>query len=546
MNYLILLLLVLYSSSCSSGISDFESVPRGIENSQMIPSVASLPTPKRFHQEDPLSLSLDSPFVSEENKKRKRRFQAIDIQELLKMSEAEVIEMEVAKSSYNTIEKRAQLKKTLELIASNNYKLFVEDEINFKNSFINSYKTYKKTDKGIFILRYIIMFGSFNLLRIFGREPIQISEYFIPQYRFLIFSKPFDTILRFITSCDHFKYSPEVLKFITDTINLKHPDLPVFLKNILQLIGVIKFDSMKKFIFNPPETVEDFEEFTIEFGRLKSGPRGYEVLRNLVMEKSQLYSNSRKKSVKFVYIKAVLFNDDTGSLANLLSLDEEMLMYVDENCCQFGYKYFTTIMLESLSMNSFKCLEYLLENFPELATATNGQFLMPLEAIMCHEYAYEIYALFDKYQFHVYRIMQVDGVRMHLLEAAFYYSNLTAFIYYANQVGINTAKFMIKSMWPDNESILATILGHRFNIQFIKYIVELFGINLNDTYTYNNREGNAIIFMTRRIQQIRDAKEAVTLGIDINTPIYHISDRSGRKTHFSYWFGELDGSRFAL
>lgn len=540
------MLLVLYSSSCSSGISDFESVPRGIENSQMIPSVASLPTPKRFHQEDPLSLSLDSPFVSEENKKRKRRFQAIDIQELLKMSEAEVIEMEVAKSSYNTIEKRAQLKKTLELIASNNYKLFVEDEINFKNSFINSYKTYKKTDKGIFILRYIIMFGSFNLLRIFGREPIQISEYFIPQYRFLIFSKPFDTILRFITSCDHFKYSPEVLKFITDTINLKHPDLPVFLKNILQLIGVIKFDSMKKFIFNPPETVEDFEEFTIEFGRLKSGPRGYEVLRNLVMEKSQLYSNSRKKSVKFVYIKAVLFNDDTGSLANLLSLDEEMLMYVDENCCQFGYKYFTTIMLESLSMNSFKCLEYLLENFPELATATNGQFLMPLEAIMCHEYAYEIYALFDKYQFHVYRIMQVDGVRMHLLEAAFYYSNLTAFIYYANQVGINTAKFMIKSMWPDNESILATILGHRFNIQFIKYIVELFGINLNDTYTYNNREGNAIIFMTRRIQQIRDAKEAVTLGIDINTPIYHISDRSGRKTHFSYWFGELDGSRFAL
>ena len=49
---------------------------------------------------------------------------------------------------------------------------------------------------------------------------------------------------------------------------------------------------------------------------------------------------------------------------------------------------------------------------------------------------------------------------------------------------------MVKSMWTDKESILATILGHRhrFNIQFIKYTVELFGINLNDTYTYNSRE----------------------------------------------------------
>ena len=540
--------LELVSPSSSSGISDLESVPRGIENNQMISSVASLPAPKRFHQEDPVSLSLDSPFVSEETKTKKRRFQVVDIQELLKMSEAEVIEMEVSNSSYNTNGKRAQFKKTLEFIALNDYKLFVEDEINFKNEFKKSYKSYKTTEKGLFILRYIIMFGSFNLLRIFGREPIEISDYFIPHYRFLIFSKPFDTFLRFILSCDHFKYSPEVLKFITDTIYLKHPDLPVFLKNILQLIGVIKFDSIKKFTFNPPETVEDFEEFTIEFGRLKSGLKGYEVLRSLVSEKSQLYANSRNKFVKFVYIKSVLFNDDIGLLAYLLSLDEEMLLYVGENCCQFGYKYFTTIMLEALNRNSLKCLEHLLENFPGLATATNGQFLMPLEAIMCHEFAYEIYALFDKYHFHVYRIMQVDGVSMHLLEAAFYYSNLTAFIYYTNQVGINTAKFMVKSMWTDKESILATILGHRhrFNIQFIKYIVELFGINLNDTYTYNSREGNAIIFMTRRIQQIRDAKEAVTLGIDINTPIYHISDRSGRKTHFSYWFGELDGSRVAL
>ena len=101
--------LELVSSSSPSGISDLESVPRGIENNQMIPSVASLPT-QNVSSRGSFRLIFESPFVSEETKTKKRRFQVVDIQELLKMSEAELIEMEVANSSYNTNEKRAQFK----------------------------------------------------------------------------------------------------------------------------------------------------------------------------------------------------------------------------------------------------------------------------------------------------------------------------------------------------------------------------------------------------------------------------------------------------
>ena len=440
---------------------------------------------------DTPGLIFSSPARTDPVASKKRK--TFDPQEFLKMTPEEIIEFEVTNSMFKTPEKKEQFKQTLTLISLNNCELFNEDLPSFKEYFKYDYGRIKKAQEPL-LVRYAIMFGSYNIMRDLDiRHPI--SEEILPYYNYLIATKPFDIVLRILSAWDNPRYAPGVFETLKQAIINRHPDLPDYYKYSFELLAAeyLNVNAFEKHLINPPETVEDFEDLTRYFMSYSLITELANFLCNLVKDRSWLYGHaSTSKSVKFFYIRAMLFKDDSEGLFHLLGLDCDMIFYIGESVSNSNFsKYTSSLVYEALQFKSLNCLKALMLTFSELFTANHEKVPAPVKQIISHPFDEPFYQLFEEGGFGPEFIYDFYGSEMNLLQASFEFCNYTAFKYYISKVGNDRAREIIRSIWATDKAIIA-ILMRRFCKEFIDCAIELLGINPADLpMTYSNA-GNHI------------------------------------------------------
>ena len=482
--------------------------------------------------------SLDSSSAVMQSKKRKRFYSAEDY----RMSIDEIIEQEVSRSLLRTPEKRAQLRNTLHLISLNDYDKFMEDLPNFKKVFEFDLHSFKRA-KDILVVLYIFMFGSYNILLALRNRFIKITEDVVPYFTYLVETKPFETIIRVLTSYRNFVYAEGVVNSLKQVLFGRYSNLSEFQKYTFDLVGDTKIcnSALQLCMLNPPKTAEDFGTVTQMTTPYEIYHNSADFLCKFLKDKKEFYrSESLEHYLKFQFIKAMLFKDDVEGLFNVLVMDPKMIEYAGPSTGRYSEAINSTVLLEALNFKSLKCLDALLESFPELATMTCKRVMNPIQKLIWGECDESVYQIFHKWGFGPGFTTHLFDQPMNLLQAAFAHHNFTAFKFYVSKVGNENAREMIYAIWANNEAILSTVFN-RFTVASILYVAHLFDINLNSIFTHNSREGNAVVFMDCRSRIHPSLSNAEAIGLDTSMPVYNVNQLSGIKTLDLNWYSFVDG-----
>ena len=85
---------------------------------------------------------------------------------------------------------------------------------------------------------------------------------------------------------------------------------------------------------------------------------------------------------------------------------------------------------------------------------------------------------------------------MNLLQYSFSQFNLSAFKFYSERAGNDRTRAMIRSFWPDNESILKNLLEKAFLITNSLSMSLNISVSMSISHISMKIEGNAVVFMT--------------------------------------------------
>lgn len=390
----------------------------------------------------------------------------------------QIIEYEVSYSAFKIQERIDQIRRTLNLIATNDLDLFSEDQVNFKNIFGLNYKALKKGET-VLLYRHLLLFSADKLFISFWNFQIKIDETYIPVFDYLLETKSVDHILMLLALDKSKKYTEEVKQYLQTALLARCPEHLVLKRAFIKLIG----HSSKFFELGPllgaPETQETFEKFANIVYSFELVPNSDDVLGALVKENMIYYTNACKE-IKFRIIQTMLAKDDVEGMAKLLADDPDMVLHVQDCTKTFYFAHNTNIMREAVVHDAYKCLDYLLNRFPEMAHSSTGNIESPIIHMLLFKSNDLMYDLFDKHGFNAKFVFTINGKQLNILQAAFHKKSLKSFIYYSNKVGIETAKEMIRAIWTTDDAILESV-SERFSANFINHITTIFGINPNST-----------------------------------------------------------------
>ena len=242
----------------------------------------------------------------------------------------QIINDEVSRCGFKSEDRIAQFRNTLYLISINNYQLFMEDQINFKNVFGFNYYIYKKDDS-IVLYRFMLLFGADKLLPSLEGRRIIFKESYISAFNYLLETKQFDDVIRMLVSYRFIDFAEEAKTSIQAALLARCPESLHLKRSLIKLIGHSIYLNDYIFIIDAPESQETFDRFAQSikiFDRLPTGPG---VLRAIVQEKIEYYRNT-SKVIKFSILQSVLSVDSLEVLFHLLSEDPDIRNKILESC----------------------------------------------------------------------------------------------------------------------------------------------------------------------------------------------------------------------
>ena len=397
----------------------------------------------------------------------------------LGMSVDQVIELELTLSKLNSKSKQ-QLKTTLQIIAENNYSAFIQNESKFISDFKVPYGNYKKhhLDADVFLLRYLFMFGAFDLFKALKIYNVPIPNHIMPFVKYLLDTKPLETVLRVFTARS-FTVSVDLMENIKSEMYAKYPDMRQFHRDILDSVGKTDLSLFKDLSL---QTVEDFELVTQKLiQNFDNGLFAFAV--EFVNDYTALYAASSNATFKSFYIFAAIKTDNVDELIKLLILDPEMLFFLfslkgNRNDVSLP----VSAVVIAMEFNSIRCLHFFLKEFPELTTASAiksqpNLFMTPVAAVsVIHRF--HIYCpVLKEFGFGAETVIDFKDLgRFNLLQGALLAGNLNALKYYVGIVGKQRAKEMIHSAKRNLKSIPDSIRP-KFSSSFTNYVFELMGID---------------------------------------------------------------------
>ena len=407
----------------------------------------------------------------------------------LGLSVEQVIEHELKISKFCS-NRLNELENVLQIIADNDYFAFTQNESKFISEFHEMYGKYKKyyQDEDAFLVRYLFMFGAYDLFKALNTDDITIPMHIMPCVRYLLDTKPLETVLRVFTA-HSFTVSQDLMIAIKSEIYAKHPDMPKFHRDILDLVGKTNLSIFKDFLGKSPETVTDFNLITQKLVNNHDTALNAFAL-EFVKDYSALYVASRNVKLKSFYLHKAIKADNVDDLINVLTLDPEMLLvaFIIKGK-QSKFIFIRSAAVIALESDAIKCLRFFLSVFPELAaanftvesTSQNYRFVTPVQAVTVNPQFYEYCPIFEEYGFGAEFRIHLGGMDLNLLQASFIYRNLDALKYYVNKVGKLRAREMISSIMKTDELIL-DINRTKDNVIFTTYVLDLLEIDRSEIY----------------------------------------------------------------
>lgn len=438
----------------------------------------------------------------------------------------QIITEEVVASGFKTGPRLAQFRNTLNLISLNNYDLFMEDLNNFKSVFGCNYGSLKKDD-AVFLYRYVLLFGAYNIAPALTGNRIIVTEGHLSAFNYLLESKPFIDVITLFFSNRFLDFTEEARDAVQAGLLAHCPENFIFRKSLIYLIGKASFLDDYKRILSAPESQETFDDLAGVIGNHEFLPNGSGILRVIALEKVEYYKNTNQ-DIKFKILTSCISRDDLEGFTHFLAEDPSMILYTKSDFIVLTGTESFNVVTEAISYKAEKCLDFLISTFPELATTSTGRFDAPVLFLIRRAKLRSLYEIFDKYGVGATQVITIDGKDMNLLQASFYQRSKFGFSYYSSHVGDEITKFMIRSLWTSNEEILEHIFKD-IDVEFIQDASTALEIDLNATYKYNNYEGNAIIFVDFSNYPNRRFFRPEEVGIDNSAPIYHNNPRTGER-----------------
>lgn len=439
----------------------------------------------------------------------------------------EIIEIEVSERGFRKEEKRAQFRKTLQLIAINNREAFDEDEEKFKAVFGKLYVTFKKDDCEFYLLRFIIMFGADQLIRRRCRNHVFVTEEshrFSEAFDYLMKTKKFDVLIDLLGESFPFELGDEMLKRTVEVIKANHPNLPFF-KNLfveslnarnLSYFTAVFREKDERIAFNLiPELSEK--------GIWKIGKSDSDIKFHKTVLRFPEYYLELDDASKMVFIRLCFEFDDVESFEKIVDLYPEIVSYVKGN----DFDNDENILHEAILENAIKCIRFICEIAPELISVSTPKMNPALKFAISRKTS-DVYDIFYNLGYTESYIIKIDadGLELNLIQYAFHDRNFEILTYFIKKVGLATVREEIKTIWGTIEQILVhslNYLSYSYQSKFIGLIVKIFDIDVNATYKYNNLEGNVMIFLEpyykQAYRQIPD--------LNIRVPVYMTNPLTG-------------------
>ena len=437
----------------------------------------------------------------------------------------QIIDEEVASSGFKTEKRLSQLRNTLRLISLNDYRNFMDDQVNFRNVFGANYGSFKKEkDSPIFLYRYFIIFGAYNLIAILSTTKVIFSESNYSAFNYLLESKPLSEVLKVFLWHGSHNFTDESREMVRSALLARCTESSRISKSMVKLIGSFSFAYQLRVFIDAPESQEMFDRIVNVSATIESLSCTPVIIRTIVKDNPEYYRNTSQEN-KFKVLQLFLFVDDPELLVYILNLDHSMLFYVNEPTCSNYPNEESNIVIEAIRYRALKCLDFLVGTFPELAVTSTDKLDSPLNYLIKRSFSKLCFEVFEKHGFDANYVTKIDEKDLNLLQASFYANNGEAFMYYSSKVGFEATNNMIRSVWTSSETILEKIF-QKFNARCISHVVTLLGIDVNSIFHYNGFEGNAIIFMDVSSRICNDPE---SIGIDISAPVYRLDPSTGLK-----------------
>lgn len=443
----------------------------------------------------------------------------------------EIIEIEVSERGFHKEEKRAQFRKTLQLIAINNREVFDEDEENFKAVFGKQYVSFKKDDCDFYLLRFIIMFGADQLIRRRCRNHVLVTEEshrFSEAFDYLMKTKNFDVLIDLLGESFPFELGDEMFKRTVEVIKANHPNLPFF-KNLfveslkarnLSYFTVVFREKDERIAFNFNLILE-----LSETGLWKIGKSDSDIKFHKAVLRFPEYYLELDDTSKMVFIRLCFEFDDVESFEKIVDLYPEIVSYVKLAGNDFDND--ENILHEAILENAIKCIRFICEIAPELILVSTPKMIPALKFAISRKTS-DVYDIFYNLGYTESYIINIDadGLELNLIQYAFHARSFETLTYFIKKVGLATVREEIKNIWGTIEQILVhslNYLSYPYQSKFIGLIVKIFDIDVNANYKYNNLEGNVMIFLEpyykQAYRQIPD--------LNIRVPVYMTNPLTG-------------------